>query len=118
MVARRDLAFVNVPGLVVPLTTAGRGCLVVLLRRAYLGLTNTLAMLRLLPMSDRAKDAEIPALRHQIMILERQLGDTKARFTPADRALLAALLHRLPAPHCAGPGYWYAPKPCCARTAI
>src|SRR4029453_6061011 len=53
-------------------------------------------MLRLLPMSDRAKDAEILALRHQIMILERQLGGAKVRFTPADRALLAALLHQLP----------------------
>jgi hypothetical protein len=35
----------------------------VLLRLAYLGVTNALAMLRLLPMSDRAKDAEILALR-------------------------------------------------------
>jgi putative transposase len=31
----------------------------VLLRLAYLGVTNTLAMLRLPPISDRAKDAEI-----------------------------------------------------------
>jgi putative transposase len=53
-------------------------------------------MLRLLPMSDRAKDAEILALRHQIMVLERQLYGQKPRFTPADRAFLAALLHRLP----------------------
>jgi len=37
----------------------------VLLRLAYLGVTNALAMLRLLPMSDRAKDAEILALRHR-----------------------------------------------------
>jgi hypothetical protein len=36
----------------------GRGCLVVLLRLAYLGVSNAVAMLRLLPMSDRAKDAE------------------------------------------------------------
>jgi putative transposase len=28
--------------------------------------------------------------------LQRQLGDTRVRFDPADRALLAALLHRLP----------------------
>lgn len=35
-------------------------------RLAYLGETNTLALLRLLPMSDRDKDAEILALRHQI----------------------------------------------------
>lgn len=67
-----------------------------LLRLAYLGVTNALAMLRLLGMSDRAKDAEILALRHQIMLLQRQLHGQKIRFTPADRALLAALLHRLP----------------------
>jgi putative transposase len=53
-------------------------------------------MLRLLPMSDRAKDAEILALRHQITLLERHLHGHKVRFAPADRALLAALLHRLP----------------------
>jgi hypothetical protein len=35
----------------------------VLFRLAYLGVTNTLALLRLLPMSDRDKDAEILALR-------------------------------------------------------
>jgi putative transposase len=68
----------------------------VLLRLAYLGVTNALAMLRLLPMSDRAKDVEILALRHQITVLERQLNGQKIRFAPADRALLAALLHRLP----------------------
>jgi putative transposase len=68
----------------------------VLLRLAYLGVTNALAMLRLLPMSDHAKDAEILALRHQIMVLERQLHGQKVQFTPADRAFLAALLHRLP----------------------
>jgi putative transposase len=68
----------------------------VLLRLAYLTVTNTFAVLRLLPMSDRDKDTEILALRHQIGVLERQLGDEKVRFTPADRAFLAALLHRLP----------------------
>ncbi|MEU8876723.1 helix-turn-helix domain-containing protein [Streptomyces javensis] len=47
-------------------------------------------------MSDRHKDAEIPALRHQLMVLERQLGKERVRFTPGDRATLAALLHRLP----------------------
>jgi len=68
----------------------------VLLRLAYLGVTIALAMLRMLPMSDRAKDAEILALRHQVMVLERQLQGQKVRLTPADRALPAALLHRLP----------------------
>ena len=67
-----------------------------LLRLAYLAVTNGLAMLRLLPMSDRAKDVEILALRHQITVLQRQLGRAKVRFAPADRAFLAALLHRLP----------------------
>jgi putative transposase len=50
---------------------------------------------RLLPASDRDKDAEILVLRHQIAVLERQLGGKKVRFTPPDRALLAALLHPL-----------------------
>jgi putative transposase len=68
----------------------------VLFRLAYLGVTNTLALLRLLPISDRDKDAEILALRHQITVLERQLHGEKVRFTWADRAWLAALLHRLP----------------------
>jgi transposase InsO family protein len=67
-----------------------------LLRLAYLGVTNALALLRLLPISDRDKDAEILALRHQITVLERQLHGEKIRFARADRALLAALLHRLP----------------------
>jgi putative transposase len=68
----------------------------VLLRLAYLGVTNAFALLRLLPVSDRDKDAEILALRPQITVLERQLGKTRPRFSPVDRAFLAALLHRLP----------------------
>jgi hypothetical protein len=68
----------------------------VLLRLAYLTVTNTFAVLRLLPMSDRDKDTEILALRHQIAVLERQLGKEKVRFTPSDRVFLVALLHRLP----------------------
>jgi hypothetical protein len=68
----------------------------VLLRLAYLGMTNALAILRLLPVSDHAKDTEILALRHQITVLQRQLHGQKVRFDPCDRAFLAALLHRLP----------------------
>jgi transposase InsO family protein len=68
----------------------------VLLRLAYLGVTNVFALLRLLPVSDRDKEVEILALRHQIMVLERQLGKARPRFSLADRAFLAALLHRLP----------------------
>src|SRR5687767_8706341 len=47
-------------------------------------------------MSDRDEDVEILVLRHQITILERQLGKGRPRFSPSDRAFLAALLHRLP----------------------
>ncbi|HWO65717.1 MAG TPA: integrase [Umezawaea sp.] len=68
-----------------------------LLRLAYLSMTNAFALLRLLPMNDRDKDVEILVLRHQITMLERELGKTRLRFSPADRAFLAALLHRLPA---------------------
>jgi hypothetical protein len=68
----------------------------VLLRLADLGVTNAFAVLRLLPMSNRDKDVEILALRHQITVLERQQGKQKVRFDASDRAFLAALLHRLP----------------------
>jgi hypothetical protein len=43
----------------------------VLFRLAYLGVINTFALLRLLPISDHAKDAEILALRHQILVRQR-----------------------------------------------
>jgi putative transposase len=68
----------------------------VLLRLAYLTVANTFAVLRLLPMSDRAKDAEILALRHQITVLQRHLVSKTVTFTPVDRAFLAALLEPLP----------------------
>jgi len=54
----------------------------VLLRLAYLGVTNALALLRLLPRTDRDKDAEILALRHQIVVLQRHLGRQRIRFEP------------------------------------
>jgi hypothetical protein len=54
----------------------------VLLRLAYFGVTNALALLRLLPMCDRDKDAEVLALRHQIMVLERLLHGDRVRFAP------------------------------------
>jgi hypothetical protein len=68
----------------------------VLLRLAYLTVTNAFAVLRPLPTTDLDKDTEILVLRHQIAVLERQLGGTRVRFTTADRAFVAALLHRLP----------------------
>jgi putative transposase len=68
----------------------------VLLRLVYLSVTNMFALLRLLPASDLDKDAEILVLRHQVTVLQRQLGTTRPRFSPGDRAFLAALLQRLP----------------------
>ena len=59
-------------------------------RLAYLEVSNAFALLRLSPMSNRDKDAEILALRHQLEVLQRQLGPDRVRFTPSDRALLAA----------------------------
>ncbi|MDT5026101.1 MAG: hypothetical protein QOE61_2527 [Micromonosporaceae bacterium] len=57
------------------------------LRLAYLAVSNAFTVLRLLPMSDREKDAEI--LRHQLAVLERPLGMEKARLTPSDRPELS-----------------------------
>jgi hypothetical protein len=68
----------------------------VLLRLAYLTVTNTFAALRLLPMSDRDKDVEILVLRHQLGVLQRQLGTARPALTAEDRAFLSALLIPLP----------------------
>src|SRR5438552_11139241 len=69
-----------------------------LLRLALLGVTKAFTLLRLLPGGDRDKDIEIPSLRHQLAVLQRQLAGQQVRFAPIDRAWLAALLHPLPRP--------------------
>ncbi len=53
----RNLAAVARVGALAQLPSARH--VIVLLRLAYLGVTNAFAMLRLLPMTDRDKDAEI-----------------------------------------------------------
>ncbi|MEV0705361.1 hypothetical protein AB0I53_46650, partial [Saccharopolyspora sp. NPDC050389] len=63
-----------------------------LVRFAYLAVAHAFAVLRLLPMTDREKDVEILALRHQLAVLQRQLGDRRLQLRPEDRAFLAALL--------------------------
>jgi hypothetical protein len=68
----------------------------VLLRLAYLSVTNVFALLQLLPASDRDMDMEILVLRQQVTVLQRQLGTARPRFSRCDRAFLAALLHWLP----------------------
>jgi hypothetical protein len=66
----------------------------VLLRLAYLTMTNTFAFIRLLPRSDHDKEIEILVLRHQLTILQRQVA--KPVFTPSDRFVLSGLLHHVP----------------------
>ena len=64
----------------------------VLVRFAYLAVSHVFAALWLLRMTDREKDVEILALRHQLAVLHRQLGERRPRLRPEDRALLAVLL--------------------------
>jgi hypothetical protein len=64
----------------------------VLVRFAYLAVAHAFAALRLLPMTDREKNIEILALRHQLTLVQRQLGNQRPQLRPEDRAFLAALL--------------------------
>ena len=89
-----------------------------LLRLAYLGITNAFALLRLLPRTDREKDAEILALRHQLAVLQRQLDGQRIRFDPADRAWLARCCTHSPGPPCTVCGCWYGRTRSCAGTVI
>ncbi len=93
------------------------GWALVLLRLAYLTVTNMFATLRLLPMSDRDKDVEILALRHQITALERQLGADRIKFAPEDRGSSPPCWYPCPVRSCAGSGCWSGQTPCCAGTA-
>jgi transposase len=63
-----------------------------LVRFAYLTVALALAALRLFRMTDGDKDVEILALRHQLTVLQRQLGNQRPQLRPEDRAFLAALL--------------------------
>lgn len=52
------------------------------------------------------------------MVLQRQLHGDRVRFTPADRAWLAALLHPLPRTVLNHPRLLVRPETCCAGTGI
>jgi putative transposase len=64
------------------------------LRFAYLAVLRMFGWLALLARSDRAKDAEILILRHQVAVLQRQVKSPQLSW--ADRAILAALARLLP----------------------
>ena len=87
-----------------------------LLRLVYLGVTNVFALLRLLPVSDRDKDVEILALRHQVTVLERQLGKTRPRFFPATGRSWPPCCTGSRATCSAGSGCWCGRTRCCAGT--
>jgi hypothetical protein len=65
---------------------------VVLVRFAYLAVSHAFSALWLLRLTDREKDVEILALRHQFEVVRRRLGDQRPRLRSEDRAFLAALL--------------------------
>jgi putative transposase len=62
----------------------------------YLVVRNLFALVWLLARRRRSKELEILVLRHELAILRRQTG--RARLSPADRVLLAALSRALPRP--------------------
>src|SRR5260370_42154497 len=64
------------------------------MRFAYLAVLRVFGWLALLARSDRAKDAEILILRHQVAVLQRQVKTPQLSW--ADRAVLAALARLLP----------------------
>jgi putative transposase len=65
------------------------------LRLAYLAVLRIFGWLSLLAGSDRAKDAEILLLRHQVAVLQRRVKTPQLSW--ADRAILAALARLLSA---------------------
>ncbi len=92
--------------------------LVVLLRLAYLTVTNTFAVLRLLPMSDRDKDTEIlaPGIRSRCWSANSVAGRCGSPRTIARswRRCCTACPRRC----CAGCGWWCVRTPCCAGIVI
>jgi len=66
----------------------------VLPKLVYLTLCRSIQLLALLARGDATKDLEILVLRHQLIVLRRQVP--RPKLEPADRALLAAVSRLLP----------------------
>jgi putative transposase len=66
----------------------------VLIRFAYVFMLRMFGWLVLLARNDAAKDAEILVLRHEIVVLRRQVARPRPDW--ADRVVLAALARLLP----------------------
>jgi putative transposase len=66
----------------------------VAVRLLYLILLRVLGWIILLVRSEASKDAEILLLRHQVLVLRRQVGAPKLSW--ADRAIISVLVRRIP----------------------
>jgi len=67
------------------------------IRFAYLAVVRIFGWLALLARSDRAKDAEILILRHQVAVLQRQVRTPRLFW--AERAVLSTLARMPPSGH-------------------